>query len=125
MELAGILLAVCVLVLSTPSASTQSGQLVLHYGYPVNNTNFSYIALICIYEDPESNTFIEGADYQLNGTDIEEELNVTNGEDGTLRFILTTEKEGFFTCSLNGSLSNNSIGFAGESGYSCDLITFS
>ena len=77
MELAGILLVTCVLVLSPPSASAQSGQLVLRHGYPENNTNFSYIVLVCIYED-QSNSFVEGADYQFNGTDIEEEFNVTN-----------------------------------------------
>ena len=112
MELAGILLVTCVLVLSPPSASAESRQLVLRHDYPENN-NFSYIELTCLYEDPESHSLAVGADFQLNGTDIEEELNVTDIGNGTIRFILTPKKEGFFTCSLNGSLSNNSIGLAG------------
>ena len=113
MELAAILLVVCVLVLSIPSASAESGRLILRHDYPENSTNFSYIELTCLYENPESHSLAVGADFQLNGTDIEEELNVTDIGNGTIRFILTPEKEGFFTCSLNGSLSNNSIGLAG------------
>ena len=113
MELAGILLVTCVLVLSTPSASAESGQLILRHAYPENNTNFSYIELTCLYESPELQSLAVGADFQLNGTDIEEELNVIDIGNATIRFILTPEKEGFFTCSLNGSLSNNPIGLAG------------
>ena len=114
MELAAILLVTCLLVLSPPSASTKSGQLVLRHAYP-ENTNFSYIELACLYEDAESHILAVRAAFQLNGTDLdkEEELNVTDIGNGTIRFILTQEREGFFTCSLNESLSNNSIGLAG------------
>ena len=93
-------------------AAAESRQLILRHAYPENN-NFSYIELTCLYENPESHSLAVGADFQLNGTDIEEELNVTDIGNGTIRFILTPEKEGFVTCSLNGSLSNNSIGLAG------------
>ena len=117
MELAGILLVVWILVLSPPSTSAETGQLVLRHGYP-ENTNLSYISLTCLREDPKSHSveFIKGAHFQLNGTDIEEEFNVTDIGDSSVTFILTPEKEGFFTCSLNGLVSNNSIGLAGESG---------
>ena len=97
---------------SVPSASAESGQLIVRHAYPETDTNFTYIELTCLYEDPESRILAVGADFQLNGTDVEEELNVTDIGDGTIRFILTPENEGFFTCSLNGSLSNNSIGLA-------------
>ena len=52
MELAGILLAVWILVLSPPSTSAETGQLVLRHGYP-ENTNLSYISLTCLREDPK------------------------------------------------------------------------
>ena len=74
MELAGILLATCVLVLSTLSVSAESGQLIVRHAYPETDTNFSYIELTCLYEDPESHSLAVGAAFQLNGTDIEEEL---------------------------------------------------
>ena len=93
-------------------AAAESRRLVLRHAYPENN-NFSYIELTGLYENPELQSLVVGADFQLNGTDIEEELNVTDIGNGTIRFILAPEMEGFFTCSLNGTLSNNSIGLAG------------
>ena len=120
MELVAILLFTSVLALSPPPASAQSGELVLLNNYNYNDngtvTNYSDIELICIIEDLQSNNwhFPDGPDFQLNGTDIEKEINVTNNKHINLvNFTLTPEKEGFFTCSPNGSLSNTSIGLAG------------
>ena len=115
MELAGILLVTCVLVHSAPSSLAECRHLVLLHAYPDNNTNFSYTELSCLCENPASQSLAVEAHFQLNGADIEEEPSVTDIRDGTIHFILTPEKEGFFTCSLNGSLSNNSIGLAGIS----------
>ena len=116
MGLADILLVMCVLVLSAPSASVESGQLILRHAYPENGTNLSYVELTCLNENTELHSLAVGATFELNGTDIEGELNITDSEDGSIRFILTPEDEGFFTCSRNGSVSNNAIGLAGKSG---------
>ena len=105
-------------------AAAESRRLVLRHAYPENN-NFSYIELTCLYENPELHSLAVGADFQLNGTDIEEELNVIDIGNGTIRFILAPEKEDFFTCSLNGSVSNNSIGLAGKSGWPGGLVYLS
>ena len=111
MGLADILLVMCVLVLSAPSS--ESGQLIIRHAYPENSTNLSYVELTCLNENT---SLAVGAAFELNGTDIEGELNITDSEDGSIRFILTPEEEGFFTCSRNGSVSNNAIGLAGKSG---------
>ena len=121
MELAAILLFTSVLALSTPPAPAQSGELILRIGNNYNYstfTNYSDIQLVCIIEDLQSNNWClpDGPDFQLNGIDIEKEINVTyNDIDDCIfaNFYLTPEKEGFFTCSYNGSLSYNSIGLAG------------
>ena len=114
MELAGILLVVCVLVVSPPSASAESGQLVLLNNYNYYNgvvMNYSDIELICAFEDQ---SLPDGPDFQLNGTDIKEEINVTYiANINIVEFILTPEKEGFFTCSYNGTSSYNPVGLAG------------
>lgn len=63
-----------------------------------------------------SQSEVIGANFQLNGTDIEEEIDsVENLADinGTVRFILTQETEGFFTCSLDEN-ATNSVGLAGK-----------
>ena len=94
----------------------ESGEVVIFATYP-DSDNFSSIELSCIY-NVSSGPLSEGigAKFQLNETDIKEEMDeVEDFTDinGTVHFVLTPEKEGFFTCSLNGSLSNNSIGLAG------------
>ena len=64
-----------------------------------------------------SQSGVIGASFQLNGTDIEEEIDSVEtvaDANSTVRFLLTQENEGFFTCSLNGLLSNNSIALAGS-----------
>ena len=55
-----------------------------------------------------------GARFELNGTDTGDEEIMETLDNGTVRLLLTQEKEGFFTCSNNGSVSNNSIGLAGK-----------
>ena len=98
-----------------------SGELEIVSTYP-DSHNFSYIELVCVDDSEPSNVSqsgVIGASFQLNGTDIEEEIDSVetvadaNSTNSTIRFLLTQEKEGFFTCSLNGSSSNNSIGLAG------------
>ena len=101
------------------AALAESGHLVLLHAYPDNNTNFSKIELTCLCENPASQSLAVGAHFQLNGADIEEGRSVTDIRDGTIHFILTPCRKGrlnFFTYSLNGSLSNNSIGLAGKCG---------
>ena len=73
--------------------------------YPVQD-NYSYVELQC--QDNSSQTALLGANFQLNGTDI-----AVNIADTKLFFNLKQENEGFFTCSLNGALSVNTIGLAG------------
>ena len=68
--------------------------------------NYNYIELQCV--DNISQTPVVGASFQLNGTEIEQDAQTS-----VYVFILTQEKEGFFTCSLNGSFSQNAIGLAG------------
>ena len=81
MGLADILLVMCVLVLSAPSASVESGQLILRHAYPENSTNLSYVELTSLNENTELHSLAVGATFELNGTDIEGELNITDSED--------------------------------------------
>ena len=113
MVLASIVLAMCALAVTI----TESKELVVVSIYP-DSDNFSYIGLVCVYDSElynVSQSGVTGASFQLNGTEIEEEIeSVESLTDNTVRFLLTQEKEGFFTCSRNGLLSNNSIGLAGN-----------
>ena len=91
---------------------TESRLLLINYMYP-NSNNYSQIELHCVYHD-DNMTAAVGAGFQLNGTDIREVIDeVEVISDNGLLFNLTQEQEGFVTCSLNGSLSNNTLGFAG------------
>ena len=102
MAVFGVALAVCTIALA-PLALTQS--VTLRSSYPVAN-NYSFVELKCldsIYQTPE-----RGASFQRNGTTIVEDV-----ADGTTFITLTQETEGFFTCSLAGSVSNK-IGLAGK-----------
>ena len=115
MALVSVLLVTNVLVLA-PLVVAKSGDAVMLVTYP-DSDNFSSIQLSCVY-DMSSGPQTEGigAKFQLNGTDIKEEIDEVEYFtyiNDTVHFILTPEKEGFFTCSLNGSLSINSIGLAG------------
>ena len=101
-----------------PLVVAESGdlELLILATYP-DSHNFSYIELSCVYDMP-SGPQSEGieAKFQLNGTDIKEEIDEVEyftDSNGTVRFVFTQEKEGCFTCSVNGSFSNNSIGLAG------------
>lgn len=115
MSLVSVLLVTSVLGLP-PLVVAESGEVVILATYP-DSGNFSSIELSCVYNmssGPQSEGI--GANFQLNGTNIKEEIDeVEDFTDinGTVHFVLTQEKEGLFTCSLNGSLSNNSIGLAG------------
>ena len=111
---ASIVLVLCALAV----AITESRELVaiVVSTYPESD-NFSYIELVCVYDSELYNESQSGASFQLNGTDIEKEIDTVEAvtdANRTVRFLLTQEKEGFFTCSLNGSHSNNSIGLAGS-----------
>ena len=112
MALFSVLLVTSVLVLA-PLVMAESGEVIILATYP-DSDNFSSIQLSCVYDvssGPQSEGI--GAKFQLNGTDIKEEIDEVENFNGTVHFVLAPEKEGFFTCSLNGSLSVNSIGLAG------------
>lgn len=116
MSLVGILLITSVVALaSDPLAMTRLEIVASH----PDSDNFSYIELSCVYGMSgivHSQSQVIGAKFLLNGTDIKEEIDEVrdfSDSNGTVQFILTQEKEGFFTCSLNGYLSKNSIGLAG------------
>ena len=62
----------------------------------------------------QSSSVVNEVRFQLNGTDIgEDDEIVENLDNETLQLLLTQDKEGFFTCSYNESMSTNSIGLAG------------
>ena len=104
------LLVLCVLLVSV---GAESEQLTILHSYPEPG-NFSYVALFCFtYYDW---FLVREARFQLNGTDIgENDEIVENLNDISIQLLLTQEKEGFFTCSYNESVSINSIGLAGMS----------
>lgn len=112
MALVNVLLVTSVLALA-PLAGTESGELLILATYP-DSDNFSSIELSCVY-DMSIGLQSEGigAKYLLNGTDINEKIEKVDDSNGTVNFVLTPEKEGFFTCCRNGSVSMNSIGLAG------------
>ena len=112
------LLVLCVLLVSV---GAESGQLTILHSYPEPG-NFSYVELVCVVNDSsqlvndssQTPSVVSGVRFQLNGTDIEEDDEIVeNLDNGTARLLLTQEKEGFFTCSYNESMSTNSIGLAG------------
>ena len=105
------LLVLCVLLVSV---GAESGQLTILHSYPEHG-NFSYVQLVCVANDSsQSSSVVSEARFQLNGTDVGEgDEIVENLDNGTIRLLLTQEKEGFFTCSYNESMSTNSIGLAG------------
>ena len=101
-------------------------QLTILHSYPEPG-NFSYVELVCVAtgssqlvndsiqfvnDSSQSSSVVSEARFQLNGTDIGEDDE--NLENGTIRLLLTQEMEGFFTCSLNGSVSNTLVGLAGK-----------
>ena len=95
------------LVLVLTSLTLADIELLIDSSYPIEG-NYSYIELQCV--DNASHTAVAGASFQLNGTDIEQDISDSI-------FILTQEKEGFFTCSFNGSYSYNAIGLAGNTAW--------
>ena len=123
MALVRALLVTSVLVLA-PLVVAESGEVVILATYP-DSDNFSSIQLSCVYDmssGPQSEGI--GAKFKLNGTDIKEEIDEVEDINGTVHFVLTPEKEGFFTCSLNGSLSINTIGLAGTCVPCLKLVSF-
>ena len=116
---------------SAQPSTDYSGQSVTHEvelpddDSSVSSDNFSSIQLSCVYDmssGPQSEGI--GAKFKLNGTDIKEEIDEVEDINGTVHFVLTPEKEGFFTCSLNGSLSINTIGLAGTCVPCLKLVSF-
>ena len=108
-------LIICALTVVTLSES-EKRELKIVSSYP-KSENLSYIELICVYESVVLKSEVIEAQFQLNGTDIKEEIDEVKtlaGANNTIHFLLTQDKEGFFTCSLNESVSNNSIGLAGK-----------
>ena len=102
-----------ILTLLLGLVGTESSQLTLLHSYPEPG-NFSYVELVCVASGPSPPSAVTaGAQFQLNGTHIREEEIVQTIDNGTVRLLLTQEYEGFFTCSLNGSVSSNSVGLAG------------
>ena len=94
----GLITVLCASVVVLTEANQT---LLIQYNYPLAG-NFSYIEFQCV--DNSSQTAVLGASFQLNGTTIAENSKQT----------LTQENEGFFTCSLDGLPSPNTIGLAGE-----------
>ena len=113
MTVVSVVLGICCLAVTI----TESKELVIFSTYPESD-NFSYIELVCAYDsDNDTQSGVIGASFLLNGTDIEEEIDsveTVTDANSTIHFLLAQDKEGFFTCSLNGLLSNNSVGLAGE-----------
>ena len=114
-----VLLATSLLLTLLVAESSQ--QLTILHSYPEPG-NFNYVELVCVVNDSsqlvndssQSSSVVSGARFQLNGTDIEEDDEIGEKLDnGTVILLLTQEKEGFFTCSYNESMSTNSIGLAG------------
>ena len=128
------LLVLCVLLVSV---GAESGQLTTLHSYPEPG-NYSYVELVCVVNDSsqlvndssqlvndssqsssgssQSSSVVSETRFQLNGTEIgEDDEIVENLDNGTVQLLLTQEKEGFFTCSYNESMSTNSIGLAGMS----------
>ena len=98
-----LIIALCVSVV----VLTETNQtFLIQYEYPLAD-NLSYIEFQCV--DNSSQTAVLGASFQLNGTTIAE-----NSQQNEIFFTLTQENEGFFTCSLDGLSSTNTIGLAGE-----------
>lgn len=113
MAIVSILLVSVLALVPAPVVVTESEELLILATYP-DSDNFSYIELSCVH-DMSSCPQFEGnkTKFQLNGTDIEKQIDEVEDFNSKVRFVLTPEREGFFTCSLNGFVSNNSIGLAG------------
>ena len=104
-----LILVLCALL---AQVGAESGPLVILHSYPEPG-NYSYVELSCVITGSALPSYVvSGARFQLNGTDIGEEVETRSS--GAVRLVLTQEKEGFFTCFQNGSFSNNSIGLAGR-----------
>ena len=100
----------CLCLLMLEMVGTESRQLIIDHSYPEPG-NFSNVQLECKLNDSGlSPSVVTGARFLLNGTDIKMNETLDNG---AVRLLLTHEKEGFYTCSQNGSVSNNSVGLAG------------
>ena len=90
--------------------ANDSSQLVIDSSRLFND----FLASVCVVNDSHSSSVVSEITFQLNGTDIGEgDEIVKNLDNGTIQLLLTQEKEGFFTCSHNESMSTNSIGLAG------------
>ena len=84
-----------------------SSQLKIVHHYPLDG-NFSYITLTCL----DGALPVQGAEFQLNTTTIERVVHVSDYGNGTISFVLTQNREGEFTCSRSGTVSNE-ISLAG------------
>ena len=104
----------CVLALvCSVRGSVLRRELSILHSYPEPG-NYSYVELVCLVIDSfPSPSVVIGATFELNGTDIRDK-GIVQTDNGTVQLLLTQEMEGFFTCSQNGSVSNNSVGLAGE-----------
>ena len=92
---------------------TQSRMPTILHSYPEPG-NFSYVELVCVASDIQSSSVMTGARFQLNGTEIGEDEMTETLKNGSVRLLLTQEKEGFFTCTHDVlSMSSSSIGLAG------------
>ena len=86
-----------------------SAQLRIAHSYPLDG-NFSYVTLTCL----DGALPAQGAEFQLNTTDIEEIIHdVSHDGNGTISFLFTQDQEGELTCSRNGAVSNR-IALAGK-----------
>ena len=101
-----IVLAVWTIALASLALTESDLVVLINSSYPVQGS-YSYIELQCL--DNSSQTPLPGASFQLNGTDIAENVKETE-----LVFTLKQEDEGFFSCSYSGSVSINTIGLAGK-----------
>ena len=106
-------LNLCVLALVCSVRGSVLRELSILHSYPEPG-NYSYVELVCLVIDSfPSPSVVIGATFELNGTDIRDK-GIVQTDNGTVQLLLTQEMEGFFTCSKNGSVSNNSVGLAGE-----------
>ena len=125
MALVSVLLVNVLAIAPLVVAESGLGELLIHATYR-DSHNFSSIELSCLYISSGLQPEGIGAIFLLNGTDIKEEIDGVEDINGTVHFVLTQKKEGFFTCncSVNGSPSNNSIGLAGTYVLCLKLVLF-
>ena len=99
--------ALLVAFLLTLGTASSLAQLMITHAYP-SADNFSYVTLTC-RDGPK---LVNGAQFQLNASSIDNVYTYTNDGSGAISIVLTQEKEGEFSCSYDDRLSDT-IALAG------------